>query len=179
MKIIKTAIKDIIIITLDIYNDERGFFVEKFNKDKFAQLNLPTNFVQDNHSRSKPKVLRGLHYQTNPAQGKLVNCISGKIQDIIVDIRKDSPTYKKYISIELSEDDNKLIWIPAGFAHGFCVLGNKAADVIYKTDNLYNPDGEKGIIWNDPDLNIKWQIENPIISKKDLMLTRLKDINYE
>ena len=173
MKIIDTKIKEVKIIQLDIYPDDRGFFVERFNTKKFANLGLETNFVQDNHSRSKPKVLRGLHYQTGPSQGKLVGCLKGKIQDIAVDIRKDSPTYLQYVSVDLSCDNGKLLWIPQGFAHGFCVIGAEDADVVYKVDNLYNPAGDKGIIWNDPKINIAWQIKEPILSEKDKLLPKI------
>ena len=173
MKIIDTKIKEVKIIQLDIYPDDRGFFVERFNAEKFAKLGLPLDFVQDNHSRSKPRVLRGLHYQENPSQGKLVGCLKGKIQDIAVDIRKNSPTYLQYVSVELSGDNGKLLWIPQGFAHGFCVLGEEEADVFYKVDNLYNPAGDKGIIWNDPKINIAWQIKEPILSEKDKLLPKV------
>ena len=173
MKIIDTKIKEVKIIQLDIYPDERGFFVERFNTEKFAKLGLPLDFVQDNHSRSNPRVLRGLHYQIEPFQEKLVGCLKGKIQDVAVDIRKDSPTYLQYVSIELSGDNGKLLWIPQGFAHGFCVLGEEEADVFYKVDNLYNPAGDKGIIWNDPKINIDWQVKDPILSEKDAELPLL------
>lgn len=172
MKIIKTKLSGVSIIELDVFNDERGFFVERFHQEKFQKLGLPTKFVQDNHSKSNPGVLRGLHYQINPAQGKLVGCINGTIQDIALDIRKNSPTFGQYVSVILSGDNGKLLWIPQGFAHGFCVIGNKPADVTYKVDNLYNSSGDKGIIWNDPQFNIDWQIKNPNLSEKDKSLPR-------
>jgi len=173
MKIVKTKLDGILIIELDVFNDERGFFTERFHQEKYIELELPTNFIQDNHSRSYPKVLRGLHYQTNPTQGKLVGCINGIIQDVAVDIRKSSKTFGEYISVTLSGDNGKLLWIPEGFAHGFCVIGNKPADVVYKVNNLYNAAGDKGIIWSDPDINIDWQIKDPILSKKDQLLPML------
>jgi dTDP-4-dehydrorhamnose 3,5-epimerase len=176
MEIIKTNIDEILKIKLDIFRDDRGFFLERFNYKKFQDLGLPTNFVQDNHSLSRPGVLRGLHYQESPYQGKLVGCLTGKIQDVAVDIRPTSHTYKKYVSVELSAENGELLWIPQGFAHGFCVLGNEPANVIYKTDNLYNPAGDRGIIYNDPDLKINWKIDNPILSEKDLKLPQLAKI---
>ena len=176
MKIIKTEIPEVLIIELDIFKDDRGFFVEKYNQQKFAALGINTKFVQDNHSRSKPKVLRGLHYQVNPSQAKLVSCLKGRIQDIVVDIRPDSANYKKYVSVELSADNARLLYIPAGFAHGFCVLGEEDAEVTYKVDEFYSKEGDRGIIYNDPELDIKWQIEDPILSEKDKILPRLSEL---
>ena len=167
MKIINTKIPDLKIIKLDLYEDNRGFFVEKFKLSKFKQLGLNCNFVQDNHSLSKPNIIRGLHYQYDGPQGKLVSAIGGNIFDVAVDIRKNSPYFGQYISIIL--DDSTLFWIPAGFAHGFCnVSKNKNVHLYYKiTDYEYKKDGEAAILWNDPDLNIDWPIKTPIISEKD------------
>lgn len=175
MQTINTPISDLKIIHLDIHKDERGFFVERFNKDQFAKLGLPTEYFQDNCSRSIPNVIRGLHYQNNPDQAKLVGCISGRIWDVAVDLRKGSETFGKYFSIELSGENGKLLYIPANFAHGFCVLGDQPAEVIYKVDAKYCKEGEGGIAYNDPDLNIKWPISNPILSQKDKELPTLKD----
>ncbi len=175
VKVIEAPIKGLKIIELDIYKDDRGFFVERYNKKKFQELNLPIDYIQDNFSRSMPNVIRGLHYQNNPNQAKLVGCTSGKILDIAVDIRKNSSTFGKHFSIELSSDNAKLLYIPAGFAHGFCVIGNTSADVIYKVDALYSKEGEGGIAYNDPDLNINWPIKNPIISDKDQKLQSFKE----
>ena len=175
MKIIDTSISEVKIIELDIFKDERGFFLERFNQKKFQEFDCfkNINFVQDNHSRSKPKVLKGLHYQENPSQGKFVSCIKGKIQDVAVDIRPNSATYLKYVSVILEGNDGKSVWIPQGFAHGFCVLGTEDADVIFKTDNLYNEQGKRGIIWNDPQIAINWQVKSPILSEKDLILSKI------
>jgi dTDP-4-dehydrorhamnose 3,5-epimerase len=137
---------------------------------------LNSDYLQDNMSRSVPGVIRGLHYQNNPSQAKLVSCVSGAILDVAVDIRKDSATFGKYFSIELTGENGKCLYIPAGFAHGFCVLGNLCADVVYKVDNYYSKEGEGGIIYSDPDIGIKWPIENPILSEKDLALPKLKDL---
>ena len=173
MQIFPTTLPDLKIIQLKIYHDNRGFFVERFNQKTFTDLGLPTQYWQDNHSFSQPNVIRGLHYQQNPSQAKLVSCISGSILDVAVDIRKNSATFGKYFAIELNEQNGKMLYIPAGFAHGFCVLGKKPANVLYKVDNLYSPTGDGGICFNDPTLNISWPIDNPaspIISSKDLSL---------
>ena len=133
------------------------------------------DYFQDNHSLSSPNVIRGLHFQNNPSQAKLVGCLRGKILDVAVDIRKNSPTLGKYFSIELSAENGKLLFIPEGFAHGFAVLGNEPADVMYKVDNQFSKEGDGGIRFNDPDLKIDWQIANPIISDKDKNLPLFAD----
>ena len=155
------------IIALDVLGDARGFFVERYNAAKFAAAGLPTDFAQDNHSRSAPGILRGLHYQHTPAQGKLVGATRGRIWDVAVDIRPDSTTYGQHFGIELSGDNGLLLWVPPGFAHGFCVLGDEPADVMYKVSGLYSAAGEGGLMYNDPDLAIKWPILNPTISTRD------------
>lgn len=175
MKLINTGLEGLIIVEFNIFNDDRGFFCERFNEQKFKELGLPSNFVQDNHSRSKVGVVRGLHYQKNPNQAKLVGCVSGKILDVAVDIRKNSKTFGKYFSIKLSEDNGKMLYIPAGFAHGFSVIGEKEAHVIYKVDGLYNPAGEGGIKFDDKDLNIDWQVQSPIFSNRDLALQTFEE----
>lgn len=167
MKVVNTELSGLKIVEIDIYNDDRGFFCERFNEEKFKNAGLPTNFIQDNHSKSKAGVIRGLHYQKNPDQAKLVGCIAGNILDVAVDIRKNSPTFGKYFATELSDNNGKMLYIPAGFAHGFSVLSNEGADVIYKVDGLYNPDGEGGIRFNDPDLDIDWKVNDPIVSQRD------------
>lgn len=167
MKIYDLSIEGLKLVELNLFGDNRGFFVERFNQEKFAENGLPTDFVQLNHSRSSPKVLRGMHYQTNPAQGKLVGVANGAILDVAVDIRPDSKTYGKYEMVELSDMNGKLLWIPAGFAHGFCVLGDKTADVLYNVNAFYNPQSDSGISWDDPEIGIKWPIDDPIISDRD------------
>jgi dTDP-4-dehydrorhamnose 3,5-epimerase len=167
MEISLTPFDGLKIVQLKIYHDNRGFFVERFNKKLFQDLGLPIDYFQDNHSLSAPNVIRGLHFQNNPSQAKLVGCLRGKILDVAVDIRKNSPTFGKYFSIELSAENGKLLFIPAGFAHGFAVLGNEPADIMYKVDNPFSKDGDGGIRFNDLDLKIDWQIPNPIISDKD------------
>jgi len=167
MKITKTPIKDLLVVELDVHGDERGFFMERFHSEKFAELGLPAHFPQDNHSRSAPNVLRGVHYQHTPAQGKLVGVIRGKIWDVAVDIRPDSPTFGQSFGIDLDDFSGKMLWIPPGFAHGFCVTSDSITDVLYKTSAVYNPKGEDGIAFDDPELAIDWPVKKPIISERD------------
>lgn len=154
------------IISLKPFQDSRGFFVERYQKEKMREIGLP-DFVQDNFSRSQPKVLRGLHFQFSPGQGKLVSCTRGEIFDVAVDLRQGSPTFGQHASVILNGHEPKWFWIPSGFAHGFCVLGNEEADVMYKVDALYNSQGESSLAWNDPDVKISWPLHDPILSTKD------------
>ena len=173
MKITELELSGLKLIELKVFHDERGFFTERFNRKAFAEAGLPSEFVQDNHSRSTPGVIRGMHYQVNPSQGKLVGAIRGKIYDVVVDVRSGSPTFGKHLGVELSDTNGCLLWIPPGFAHGFLVLGNEPADVIYKVDQSYSPVGEGGIIWSDSELAIRWPLEagrSPIVNKKDQAL---------
>jgi dTDP-4-dehydrorhamnose 3,5-epimerase len=164
-KILK--IPEVILIQPKFFLDKRGFFMETYKQSLFVEFGIKEKFVQENHSRSKKSVLRGLHYQKNPkAQAKLVRCISGKIFDVAVDIRKKSPTYGNWVGVILSEQNKKEIFIPKGFAHGFCVLSEQA-EIVYKASNEYSLKHERGIIWNDPKINIKWPTKKPIVSKKD------------
>jgi dTDP-4-dehydrorhamnose 3,5-epimerase len=163
------------LIEIKIYPDSRGFFTERFNESRFNDQGLPSKFVQDNHSRSKPGVIRGLHYQHAPGQGKLVGVIRGRIWDVIVDLRRESPTYGKWDSVELNDQNGLLLWIPEGFAHGFCVLGHEDADVIYKVDSPYSPKTEGGIRYDDPALKIEWPVQAPIVSDKDRVLPGFSD----
>jgi dTDP-4-dehydrorhamnose 3,5-epimerase len=168
------SIQGLKVISLKIFNDDRGFFVERYKLDRFSEHGLPP-FVQDNHSRSKPGVIRGLHYQTNPGQGKLVGVIRGRIWDVAVDLRRDSPTFGKWEALELNDADGNLLWIPPGFAHGFCVLGSEDADVFYKVDSLYNAKGEGGIRFDDPGLKINWPVSDPIVSVRDRAMPSLSE----
>lgn len=171
----RLAIPDVILIEAPNLRDERGFFRETYKFSEFAAHGIGLPFVQDNHSRSMRGVLRGLHYQKNPrAQGKLVRVVHGEIFDVAVDIRQHSPTFRKWIGITLSADENQMLYIPPGFAHGLCVLSNEA-DVIYKVTAEYSPELDRGIIWNDPDLAIEWPLAQPILSPKDSKLPRLRD----
>lgn len=172
-KFTKLEIPDVIVVEAQTFNDERGFFMEVFTESVFAANGIKARFVQDNYSHSIKGFLRGLHYQMNPkAQAKLVGVIRGKIFDVAVDICKDSPTYGKWVGEILSEDNHRMLYVPVGFAHGFCVLSSEA-DVVYKVSEEYAPDYERGIVWNDPDIGIRWPLEQPLLSKKDASLPRL------
>ncbi|MBC7218168.1 MAG: dTDP-4-dehydrorhamnose 3,5-epimerase [Candidatus Caldatribacterium sp.] len=163
----RLEIPEVILIEPQVFHDERGFFMETYRYSTFAAFGIKENFVQDNHSRSVRGVLRGLHYQNPPkAQGKLVRVVVGEIFDVAVDIRKGSPTYGRWVGVKLSAENRKMLYIPAGFAHGFCVLSD-VAEVVYKVTEEYAPECEAGIIWNDPEIGITWPIENPIVSPKD------------
>lgn len=171
----KIGLEDALLVQLKVFNDARGFFVERFNRRAFEEAGLPTNFVQDNHSRSIPGVVRGLHYQHSPPQGKLVGVAHGKIWDVIVDLRVKSPTFGKHYGVELSGENGRLLWIPGGFAHGFCVLGDEPADVFYKVTELYDGKKEGGINCFDGELGIHWPIANPNLSDRDRVLGSFRD----
>jgi dTDP-4-dehydrorhamnose 3,5-epimerase len=168
-------IPGLVLIEPKVFEDERGFFMETYKMPDFAAAGMKGNFVQENHSRSSKGVLRGLHYQNPPfAQAKLVRAIRGEIFDVAVDIRKGSPTWGKWVGVILSEESKSILYVPAGLAHGFCVL-SKIAEVIYKTTNVYSAESEAGIIWNDEELNIEWPVKEPILSEKDEKLPSLKN----
>lgn len=175
MEIIETKIKDLLIIKPDVFLDERGYFFESYNKQRFLEHGLDMNFVQDNESQSMCGVLRGLHFQRPPfAQGKLVRVVKGAVMDVAVDLRKGSPRYGQWVSTELTESNKLMFWIPEGFAHGFVCLEDRSV-FTYKCTNIYNKDSEGSLRWNDPDLNIQWNIENPILSEKDKVSPLFKD----
>jgi len=175
----KLSIPEIILVESKSFPDDRGFFLEGYKESDFVDNHITTKFVQDNFSHSNNGVLRGLHYQTNPnAQAKLVMVLLGEIFDVAVDIRKDSPTYGKWIGEILSDQNHNMLYIPEGFAHGFCVISD-TADVLYKTNKEYSPKHERGIIWNDPDLAINWPIQNPILHEKDKTLPTLKNADND
>lgn len=167
MHAITCPIEGLLLLELKTQRDDRGFFSESYRADLFREIGLPTHFVQDNHSRSLPSVLRGLHYQTDPAQGKLINVIRGRIWDVAVDIRPTSSTFGQYYGVELSDVNGLQFWIPAGFAHGFVVLGDEPADVYYKTTARYNPSSEGGIRYDDQQLAIRWPVKDVKISSRD------------
>lgn len=178
---LRTEIPEVILIKPRVFGDERGFFMETYKKSDFERFGIDTDFVQDNHSKSVKGVLRGLHFQKEPfAQGKLVRCIKGRIFDVAVDIRKNSPNFGKWVGFELSEENKYILWIPKGFAHGFLTLSDEV-EVIYKVSGAeYSPENEVGIIWNDPDISISWPLEGikeVILSEKDKNLPRLKDVD--
>ena len=168
MNITPTAIPDVLLIEPKVFDDERGFFFESFNHAKFeAAIGRQVKFVQDNHSKSAKNVLRGLHYQIQQTQGKLVRVVQGEVFDVTVDIRKSSPTFGRWVGEVLSADNNKQLWVPEGFAHGFLVLSD-AAEFLYKTTDYYAPEFECSIIWNDSDIAIKWPLDvEPTLSVKD------------
>lgn len=173
---LNTKIEGPLVIENAPFFDQRGFFAELFNVDKFKEAGLQIKFAQDNHSRSEVGVLRGLHIQTEPLQGKLVWVVSGKIFDVIIDCRPTSPTFLQSTNVTLdSEKPGEMIWVPEGFAHGFCVLGNTPAHVLYKMTSPYNPKGETGLLWNDPGLKINWPIKNPVVSERDQKLLTTKE----
>ncbi|EDP9826477.1 dTDP-4-dehydrorhamnose 3,5-epimerase [Salmonella enterica] len=178
MNVIKTEIPDVLIFEPKVFSDERGFFMESFNQKVFEEaVGRKIEFVQDNHSKSTKGVLRGLHYQVEPhAQGKLVRCIAGEVFDVAVDIRKDSETFGKWVGVNISSENKRQLWIPEGFAHGFLVLSD-SADFLYKTSNYYSPIHERGIVWNDPTININWPINiDKILSEKDTILPNFINI---
>ena len=172
-------IPDVISITPHLFNDERGYFFENFNHFAFKQDNIDLNFIQENFSKSKKNVIRGLHFQKPPkAQAKLVTAVSGEVFDVAVDLRKNSPTFGKWVSEILSEINHKSLYIPKGFAHGFCVL-SESATVMYKINQEYSPVHEQGIIWNDPDIDISWPISESIVSEKDQNLPLFRNQTYD
>jgi dTDP-4-dehydrorhamnose 3,5-epimerase len=167
MEIVKTSIPDVLIIKPQVFEDDRGYFFESYNKEKFLQHGLDQNFVQDNESKSVKNVVRGLHFQAPPfAQGKLVRVMKGAVLDVAVDIRKNSPAYGKWTSVVLTEEYKWMYWVPPGFALGFATLADDTV-FFYKCTNVYNKASEGSIRWNDPDLEIDWQLENPVLSEKD------------
>lgn len=176
MKKENTSLEGVYIITPQVFGDHRGWFTETYNAEKFSELGIDTVFVQDNHSYSAQKgTLRGLHFQNSPmAQTKLLRCIRGKILDVAVDLRKGSPSYKKWVAVELSEENKKMIYIPKGFAHGFLTL-TEDVEVQYKVDNVYSREHDRSVRFNDPEISVEWGIDNPILSDKDINAPLLKD----
>ena len=180
MNIIKTDIEGVVIIEPKLFNDARGYFFESFSQREFNEAIRPVNFVQDNESRSSYGVVRGLHFQKPPfAQSKLVRVISGAVQDIAVDIRRGSPTFGRYVAVELTGENHRQVYIPRGFAHGFSVLSESVV-FQYKCDNYYSPESEGAIAWDDPDLGIDWRIapSDVVLSGKDSCHPRLKDAGW-
>ncbi|MGD9812603.1 MAG: dTDP-4-dehydrorhamnose 3,5-epimerase [Sphingobium sp.] len=169
MKIIRTAIEDVLIIEPAVFGDDRGFFLESWNERTFAAAGLDLTFVQDNHSRSARGVLRGLHYQLPEPQGKLVRAVSGAVYDVVVDVRKSSPTFGKWVGVELSAANRRMFWVPPGMAHGFLCLED-GTDFLYKCSNFYLPEHEHSLLWNDPAIGIEWPLDDiePQLSAKDL-----------
>ncbi len=171
----KLDIPDVLLIKPKVFSDVRGFFFESYRRSEFIENGITDEFIQNNHSSSKQGVLRGLHYQLNPyGQAKLIRVVKGEVFDLAVDIRKGSPTYGKWVGQNISAQNKEMLYIPEGFAHGFCVLSD-SADLIYLCSKEYNAQADRGIIWNDPDLSINWPIKEPILSNKDLALPSLAE----
>ncbi len=174
----ETALPGVLIIESDIHSDQRGFFRELYHRDKYVSHGLETAFVQDNHSHSVKGVLRGLHYQLKSPQGKLIMAVTGEIYDVAVDIRTGSPDFGKWTGVYLSPLNNRQLFVPEGFAHGFCVLSERA-DVVYKCTEIYHPGDEYGLIWSDPEIGINWPLYEPVLSERDGKNPELKDIPHE
>jgi len=175
MKVVPTRLPDVLLLEPRVFDDARGFFFESWNEREFERAGIRARFVQDNHSRSEKGVLRGLHYQIRQPQGKLIRVVAGEIFDVAVDIRSGSPTFGRWEGIRLSAESHGVLWVPIGFAHGFCVL-SEFAEVLYKTTDFYAPEHERGILWNDPELRIDWPLlGTPTLSAKDAAGVRLGD----
>jgi dTDP-4-dehydrorhamnose 3,5-epimerase len=175
MKVTPTHLREVLLIEPIVFGDARGFFFESWNAREFERAGIQASFVQDNHSRSQKGVLRGLHYQVRQPQGKLVRVLSGEIFDVAVDIRRSSPTFGEWEGVRLNAESKNILWVPVGFAHGFCVLSD-SAEVLYKTTDFYAPEHERCIVWDDPELNIDWPVSGaPLVSPKDAAGVRLKN----
>lgn len=175
MKVKHTKLEGVLLVTPQVFGDERGFFMETYNQSKAAELGLPISFVQDNHSKSSYGVLRGLHFQNPQWQGKLVRVVQGEIFDVAVDIRADSPTFGEWVGFLLNDENKQQLYVPEGFAHGFCVT-SETAEVVYKCTTLYAPEQEVSLLWNDPEIGIEWPLDDPQLSPKDQAASRLSDL---
>lgn len=176
MNLVKTAIPDVVLLEPKVFGDERGFFYESWNARTLKNLGIEASFVQDNHSKSQRGVLRGLHYQLQQAQGKLVRVVAGEVYDVAVDLRRSSPTFGKWVAFTLSGENKRIAWIPPGFAHGFCVT-SETAEFLYKATDYYAPEHERSLLWNDPALGIPWPLDGllPQLAPKDKAGVLLKD----
>ena len=174
MNVVKTKLEGVVVIEPTVFGDDRGFFLESYNQRHYAEAGIHASFVQDNHSRSERGVLRGLHFQKTKPQGKLVRVTNGEVYDVAVDVNPYSKTFAKWIGVNLSSENHKLLYVPPGYAHGFVVL-SESADFQYKCTEFYDVSDEGGIAWDDATLNIEWPIENPILSDKDLHLSSLNE----
>jgi dTDP-4-dehydrorhamnose 3,5-epimerase len=172
---IQTEIPDLVLLEATAHGDDRGFLLESFREDVWAEHGVDGPFVQENHSRSSRGILRGLHFQTSPGQAKLVRCVRGAIWDVAVDLRRDSPTYRRWEGVELTDQNHRQLFVPAGFGHGFCVLSD-VADVGYKLTSYYDPETEAGIRWDDPGIGVDWPVADPQLSERDQTAPLLKDI---
>ena len=178
MNVIKTDFPEVLVFEPDVFSDERGYFFETWNSKRYAGVQIPETFAQDNVSFSCKGTVRGLHFQHPHEQGKLVTVLAGEVLDVAVDIRAESPTFGKWIGVKLSQNNHRQMYIPPGFAHGFCVVSDTAI-FCYKCTDYYNASTDKGIIWNDPDLAIDWPVENPLLSDKDAHLSTLKNLSEQ
>ena len=176
MREVESPLRGPLLIEPQVRSDERGFFVETFSRERYREAGISVDFVQDNHSRSRVGTLRGLHYQLSPGQAKLVRAARGRIYDVVIDLRRSSPTYGQHESFELDDVHHRQLYIPVGFAHGFCALSAEV-DVVYRVSSYYDPAAEVGIAWDDPDLGISWPVDAPIISERDRHLPRLSDVD--
>jgi len=174
-KALETGLDGLVLIEPQVFGDERGFFVETFSQDAWRELGVDADFVQHNHSRSSRNTLRGLHFQTSPGQAKLLRCPRGKIFDVAVDLRKDSPTYGKWEGYVLDDEKHHQLYVPIGFAHGFCVLSD-TADVTYLVSSVYDPETEAGIRWDDPEVGVEWPVEEPLLSARDTTAPTLSEV---
>ena len=173
MRVVPTAIPDVLVVEPRVFGDQRGFFFESWNRRALAQAGLDVDFVQDNHSRSARGVLRGLHYQIRHPQGKLVRVVAGEVFDVAVDLRRASPTFGRHVAVTLSAENKRMLWVPPGFAHGFCVT-SESADFLYKTTDYWYPEHERTLLWNDPALGIAWPVDGtPLVAAKDAAGTPL------
>jgi dTDP-4-dehydrorhamnose 3,5-epimerase len=175
VKVIETQLAGVLIIEPKVFGDHRGFFLETFQVERYRDAGIGLPFVQDNHSRSQRGVLRGLHFQRTRPQGKLVSVSRGAVYDVAVDINPDSPTCGQYVGVELNDENHRQLWVPPGYAHGFCVL-SEVADFQYKCTDYYQPEDEGGLLWNDPDVGIPWPVAEPQLSAKDQLNPRLRDL---
>jgi len=177
MEVIQTSLDGVLIVEPRIFGDSRGFFKEVYHQDRYKEVGISEDFVQDNVSRSARGVLRGMHFQKSKPQGKLIQCLRGEIVDVIVDINPSSKTYGHYESITINDENHRQVYVPPGYAHGFCVV-SEIADISYKCTDFYYPEDEGGLIWNDPDIGIDWPIKDPNLSEKDKVHPQLKDLKF-
>lgn len=175
---VATKLEGLVLVEPEVHGDERGFLVETYSAERWRALGIDVDFVQDNHSRSGAGILRGLHFQTSPGQVKLVRCSRGRIWDVAVDLRRDSPTYGQWEGYELDDVAHRQLYVPVGFAHGFCVLSD-LADVSYRLSSLYDPETERGFAWSDPDVGVEWPVSDPQLSERDQSAPRLAEIADE
>jgi dTDP-4-dehydrorhamnose 3,5-epimerase len=178
MEVLPTRLAGLVLLAPSVFGDERGFFVETYRSELWSQHGIPTEFAQDNHSRSRRGTLRGIHFQTHPGQGKLVRCARGSVLDVVVDLRRDSPTFGEWEAVELDDERHLQLWIPVGFGHGFCVL-SETADFVYKCTNVYDAATESGIRFDDPDVGIEWPDIELLYSDRDRTAPTLADVRDE